>query len=213
MFGQFNRKSRQRFSVTLKEAYEIMPAERVVKIHDAVKFLGRDPRTVDSAIDLAISPDELTACASDYLLVPVVGTPQALFSYHAEKIATVAKAVRPTSARITDRALTPVRSVYRLIRSAPLADTFGKDPLEQERILAKFMLPEKIAGGHAAAFTTLVVYHLLGIDITQGRLLRTSDKMGEMAHVGFALISGKLSFDYVNRTAQSSVGAFSEVVL
>lgn len=206
-------RSQQKAKLTPNEAYEIMPKGRVVNIDDAVKFLGRDPQTVDSAIDLGISAEELEASASEYALMPLIGTPQQLLLHHPELFINSPKGVRH-SGYISVRSFIHAPIGYRLIRIAPLQETVGKELSDQEKILMHHKpLAEQVAGAHCAALATVMLHALLGIDITQGRLMRTRQKLGSYSVIGMRLISGKLSLEFAHKSAQPSVAAFSEVVL
>lgn len=200
--------------VTFNEVCEIMPKERVISIHDAVKFLGRDPQTVESAIDLAISKDELVriARAGTHVLAPVIGTPLTLALYRANRIVSPFKGLR-AHPRIVPARFTKAASGYRLVQIAPHPQTVGYAFEEQGYVLGQQMVGQKVIGPHALSFVSILFHELRGIDLVGANLVRTSEKVTPTLHAGLRFVDGKVVFDFVPATATLSVGAIGEVLL
>ena len=200
--------------VTLNEACEILPKERVISIHDAVKFLGRDPQTVESAIDLAISKDELQtiADAGTYVLAPVLDTPLTLSIYRADRIVSNHKGLR-THPRLAPARFQRASSGYRLVQIEPHPHTVGYGFDQQQRFLAEHMIGQKAIGPHALSFVSFLFHELRGFDLVRGKTIRTSEKVTPKLHAGFRFVGGKALFDFVSSEATEGVGAIGEVVL
>jgi len=182
----------------------------------AIQYLGSKPQAVDSAItsdqkEVRCSPDLLFACRDTHALVEVFGTPALMIARNQSLFVDSVVRREKRSAGII-RPI-PTASGFYLVRISPPTQVMDKEYEQQAAMFSKQELGETIGALHVGALAAVGLRKKYGIDITNGRHLRTSDVVSSGRHHSMYFLESRLAFGVARDIAMSSVAALGVIPL